>query len=164
MAKVNPLVLKVLFIGVPFLIGIAMLPTDQPAGGSQHPYRVSMPNSSNGVYSSDSDIASFGSIDGKAVSSFRPGYLPSSLTSGEEDWTYRGNVRQGGKRKALLQNTVTGESVYLEPGDRWKDLRLLSLKDNSILISDMSAMLKSFGLSSGSAGNSGSDSNMATPQ
>lgn len=47
--------------------------------------------------------------------------LTSEITGGEANWFYTGNIEVNGRAQALLENTVTGESVYLSRGDKFKN-------------------------------------------
>jgi len=48
------------------------------------------------------------------------GGLTSEITGGEANWFYTGNIEVDGRAQALLENTVSGESVYLSRGDKFK--------------------------------------------
>ncbi len=60
--------------------------------------------------------------------------IPSGWANGEGNWTYTGNMVVDGTPNALLENSSNGEGVFLRPGQHWKSLRLVAVKENSIEI------------------------------
>ena len=130
MAKINPLGLKILFIGVPFLIGVALLPTNSPE---------SMKSRSNKSVSS-SNSASKG--DANASKEFQPtklglGMLPASLTNNSGPWIFTGSLERNGTHQARFQNHSTGESVFLSPGEHWLGLTIISVNGDTIVVSGL---------------------------
>jgi uncharacterized membrane protein YgcG len=59
------------------------------------------------------------------VSKGLPGGLATSLTGGEANWFYTGSIEVDGRAQALLENTSTGESVYLARGEKFKNVATL---------------------------------------
>jgi hypothetical protein len=59
--------------------------------------------------------------------------LPPTFTEGGT-WTYTGNMVVDGTPNALLENGSNGEGVFLRPGQHWKNLRLVSVKEDSIIV------------------------------
>jgi hypothetical protein len=49
-------------------------------------------------------------------------YLSGALTGGEGNWMYTGYAEVDGVRQGLLENSSTSESVFLRPGQKWKQL------------------------------------------
>ncbi len=62
----------------------------------------------------------------------RNGGIPSGWANGEGSWIYTGNMTVDGTPNALLENATNGDGVFLRPGQHWKNLRLISVKDDSI--------------------------------
>lgn len=60
--------------------------------------------------------------------------IPTSWANGEGSWTYTGNMTVDGVPNALLENGTSGDGVFLRPGQRWKNLRLIAVKEDSIVI------------------------------
>lgn len=51
--------------------------------------------------------------------------MDTKLTGGEANWFYTGNIEVNGRAQALLENTSTGEAVYLSPGEKLKGVSTL---------------------------------------
>ena len=58
--------------------------------------------------------------------------IPRGFSDGQGGWTYTGNMVVDGTPNALLENTASGDGVFLRPGQRWKSMRLLAVKEDSI--------------------------------
>jgi hypothetical protein len=56
------------------------------------------------------------------------------LTGGEANWFYTGLVELDGKREALLENTKTGETMYVSAGEGWKAARVRSVDISSVVM------------------------------
>lgn len=69
---------------------------------------------------------------GKGDGNLEAGTIPGSFTGGESSWTYTGNMVVDGVANALLENSSTGDGVFLRPGQSWKNCRLVAVKDDSI--------------------------------
>ena len=63
-----------------------------------------------------------------------PGSIMGALTGGEGNWYYTGVVELDGTKQALLENTVSGESVYVSPGETWKAARIASVDISTIVM------------------------------
>ena len=61
-----------------------------------------------------------------------PGGIPAWFADGEGNWVYTGNMTVNGVPNALLENTASGEGVFLRPGQKWKSLKLVSVHEDSI--------------------------------
>lgn len=48
-------------------------------------------------------------------------------------WTLTGISAVNGTASALIENPATGESVFLQPGDRWNGLRVVSIRPDRVL-------------------------------
>lgn len=60
--------------------------------------------------------------------------IPTAWANGEGSWTYTGNMTVDGVPNALLENGTNGDGVFLRPGQHWKNLRLIAVKEDSIEI------------------------------
>lgn len=49
-------------------------------------------------------------------------------------WTLTGISSINGVPNALVENSVTGDSVFLKPGDRWRGLRVLSIGTDAVAL------------------------------
>ncbi len=75
----------------------------------------------------------FARLTGPVVDAFKPVILRSggggvvggfpSILGGGAGWTYSGMATVDGVAKGLLENTNTGESVFLSKGDKWENAR-----------------------------------------
>jgi len=152
MAKPNPLVMKIVFIGVPVLIGVALLPTNPPSDFRVQPGKVDIPKKGDS-YSQDKHVQKFPSTGDTTRTSFKPGVIPSTFTNSQDPWIYTGSIEVNGQKKALFENKNSGEAVYLGPGENWRGLKLLSIDGDSIIVSGTEpgtggqAKLLSFGTS-----------------
>jgi type II secretory pathway component PulC len=85
--------------------------------------------------------AHFPRYDGGARDPFVPGVVlarPSTsssrtLSKGRSGWTLTGINSVNGVSSALIENGRTGESVFLQPGDRWNGLRVVAVKPDRVL-------------------------------
>ena len=48
-------------------------------------------------------------------------------------WALTGINSVNGVASALIENSATGESVFLQPGDQWNGLRVVSIKSDRVL-------------------------------
>jgi hypothetical protein len=96
------------------------------------------------LYTEEDKLAKFESIPATIKNGFVPlvrkgdgvaeptGGIPRDFTGGEGTWTYTGNMVVDGTPNALLENSASGDGVFLRPGQRWKNLRLIAVKEDSI--------------------------------
>jgi len=59
-------------------------------------------------------------VAGRNTQAKGPGSIDSLITGGEANWFYTGNIEVNGRAQALLENTGTGEAVYLAKGEKFK--------------------------------------------
>jgi hypothetical protein len=57
---------------------------------------------------------------------------PSPLGGARTGWALTGINSVNGVASALIENSATGESVFLQPGDRWNGLRVVSIKPDRV--------------------------------
>ena len=60
--------------------------------------------------------------------------IPSDWTAGEAGWTFTGVVESDGQRQVLLENKSTGEGVFLNRGEHWKQLTVESIGESFVII------------------------------
>jgi hypothetical protein len=102
-----------------------------------------------GMYTPEDTMAKFASISAAphdvftplvkkpvmlAVAKDVPGSIFGKLTGGEANWYYTGMVELDGTKQALLENTVSGESVYVSPGETWKAARIASVDVSTLVM------------------------------
>jgi len=63
-----------------------------------------------------------------------PGDIPLALTGGEPNWRYTGVAEIDGVPNALLDNSGTGEGVFLKAGERWKKATVLTVTRDSVVL------------------------------
>ncbi len=63
-----------------------------------------------------------------------PNELPLNLTGGEPNWYFTGCPSLDGVQTALLENTTSGESVYVKAGDAFKAARVQSVDISTIVL------------------------------
>lgn len=62
------------------------------------------------------------------------GVLSPALTGGEGNWMYTGYAEVDGVRQGLLENRATNESVFLRPGQKWKQLTVRSVATENMVV------------------------------
>lgn len=60
--------------------------------------------------------------------------VPPAFAGGEPNWTYTGSAQIDGVLEALLENKVTGDSVFLKVGDTWKGISVEEITDDSLVL------------------------------
>ncbi len=156
MAKPNPKqqssqLKKLLFMGVGLVIIVLVA---FPSGSSSQSAPVKRINPLAGtsnakkvkesLYTEADNTAKFESIGASIKNGFVPlvtkgdgavvskNEIPLGFTGGEGTWIYTGNMVVDGTPNALLENASTGDGVFLRPGQSWKSLRLIAVKEDSI--------------------------------
>lgn len=137
MAKPNPLLLKIVFLGLPLIVGVALLPTDSPKSPVQQSSAIVTPRPDRSGANSNLPQFDNSEVHDKFKSSeSRPGAIPSGLANGKSGWFFTGTVTVNGVQKAVLENEQTGEAAYLATGEAWYQLRVMAIHGNSIVIAD----------------------------
>lgn len=60
--------------------------------------------------------------------------IPGLLTDNEANWAFTGQVEVNGTKMALLENSNTGEGVYVRVGDHWKKSIVSSIDDETLVL------------------------------
>lgn len=60
--------------------------------------------------------------------------MPLSLTGGEANWYFSGIAELNGQRQGLLENTTSGETVYVSPGDTFKAARVAAVDISAVVM------------------------------
>ncbi len=60
--------------------------------------------------------------------------IPVAFTGGEPNWIFTGSATVDGTPRGLLENTSTGEGVFLVSGERWKTSRVLTITKDEIVM------------------------------
>jgi hypothetical protein len=79
---------------------------------------------------------------GKGVSAVPNGGIPINYTGGEPNWNYTGVAVINGIPNALLDNSGTGEGVFLKAGDHWKSSSVLTVTQDSVVLQDKEGVAK----------------------
>lgn len=110
------------------------------------------------TYEKEDYTAQFASLESEMKNGFRPliakksadssmtplasNGIPAAFASGEPNWVYTGNMAVNSVPNALLENTQSGEGVFLRPGERWKALILKEVRQDSIVLEGPSGFIK----------------------
>lgn len=62
-----------------------------------------------------------------------PNGLDATLTGGES-WVFTGTPEVDGVRTALLENTVTGQGVYLKVGEAFRQMKVMSIEPDQLVV------------------------------
>jgi len=60
--------------------------------------------------------------------------IPIAFTGGEPNWIFTGSATVDGTPNGLLENTSTGEGVFLVSGEHWKTSRVLTITKDEIVM------------------------------
>ena len=127
-------------------------PSDSPASGVTTGAKARKRTTKDGGLFTEADrTAKFAVYTQPAVDAFKPAILkpappvklppvdptqrngvPLNLTGGEASWFITGWDSLNGSREALIENTATGQTVYVKPGDRWKAARVQSIDVSAV--------------------------------
>lgn len=102
------------------------------------------------VYTDADYKATYASYDGPLKNAFKPliarrntggdfgtgkeNGVPAYMAGGSGDWIYTGTAVVDGVPTALIENTATGDGVYLNVGEHWKELAVEHIESDSIVI------------------------------
>jgi len=116
----------------------AMLAYNQFMGGSAAPAPMTKrkapakASTASSLYTKEDSTAKFAVYTEPVKNAFQPvltstaphvqanGGINSVVTGGEGNWFYTGNIEVNGRAQALLENTASGQSVYLAKGEKFK--------------------------------------------
>lgn len=147
-----PILIGVLVVAVIFgLSGGNEAPTTKKKGLGMGAFPTATKKKKGDIeYTQEDEKAKFGSVDTAATNAFKPQIvrrdvnsqlrtgasngIPPLFAGGEAGWTYTGNMEVNGKPNALLENSGTGEGVFLKPGEKWKALTLVKVNEDSIVL------------------------------
>jgi hypothetical protein len=79
---------------------------------------------------------------GQGVGAVPNGGIPLSYTAGEPNWNYTGVAYIDGVPHALLDNSGTGEGVFIKAGDHWKSSSVLTVTQDSVVLQDKEGVAK----------------------
>lgn len=60
--------------------------------------------------------------------------IPASFAGGESNWIYTGSATMDGRIQGLLENTSSGEGVFLSPGQHWKSLVCTAIREDGLVV------------------------------
>ncbi|MCE9559966.1 MAG: hypothetical protein K8R88_13585 [Armatimonadetes bacterium] len=75
--------------------------------------------------------------------------IPSDWTAGEAGWTFTGVVETDGRRQALLENKSSGNGVFLNIGEHWKQLTVESIGESFMIITGPTGVTRTIRLDDG---------------
>ncbi|MBI1756689.1 MAG: hypothetical protein HYR64_06230 [Fimbriimonas ginsengisoli] len=150
MPKIPRIWLYTLVLGGVVYAGVVLTEPDQPAKKSASRGKTVASTQPDGQLKADL-AANFGPITDKPKNAFRPliarlasgpagkgvfgeNLVPPSFANGEGNWAYTGTAEINGKKNVLLENTTTGDGVFLNVGERWKTCRVTSASSESVML------------------------------
>lgn len=150
MAKVSrPIVYTALFGVVAYAAVVLTEPEPAPGTGRRTP-AGSREAAAQGQFLPEDYSASFAKLNEPARNAFKPlvarsrganagenarvDAVPADFAGGDPNWLYTGNAEVDGLNVALLENSVTGESVFLAAGDVWKQAVLSTIGIDAIVM------------------------------
>lgn len=136
---------------------ILTAPSDAPAPSTSSKKRPKANSKTDGLYTPEDSLAKFASVTTPVADVFNPlvkkpilaikpppqpvdptgaggGGIDSRLTGGEASWFYTGLVELDGQRQALLENTKTGETMYVSAGEGWKAARIRTVDVSAVVM------------------------------
>ncbi len=143
---------KILIFGLPVIAILFLMPSGQPQKGT---HKTVPAGTATKKTAKKGDIVTQEDIDArpsdfKAVTASMkntfvplvvkgggkagPEDLPLTFTQGESGWRYTGNMTVDGVPNALFENANSGDGAFIKPGQHWKGLRLVTVRDDSIVI------------------------------
>ncbi|HRF59464.1 MAG TPA: hypothetical protein PLH94_06055 [Fimbriimonadaceae bacterium] len=150
MAKISRPVIYTVLLAVVAYAGVVLTEPDPPKSTSKPKPRASASTPKGMVYTEADYRAKFGRIDSAPKNAFQPviarkggpnsldalrlDSIPTAFTGGDPNWRYTGNAEQDGDRVALLENSSTGEGVFLRVGETWKQAVLTSIEDDAVVM------------------------------
>ena len=113
--------------------------------------RTSTTTKTNSLFTEEDYEAKFASFKKAPRDAFRPlvekkntnartaaalgaGVLPGDLTGGEANWVYTGYASLNGVRQGLLENSSSGESVFLVVWQRWRALTVQTIGAEEMIV------------------------------
>jgi hypothetical protein len=78
-----------------------------------------------------------------------PDSVPAELAGGDPNWVYTGTAEIDGKPTALLDNRVTGESEFVNQGQRWKRATVSQILPQGLVLATPSGKKVKLTLSNG---------------
>lgn len=78
-----------------------------------------------------------------------PDSVPSELAGGDPNWIYTGTAEVDGKPTALIENRVTGESEFINQGQKWKRATVSQILPQGLILAGPSGKKVKLTLSNG---------------
>jgi len=138
MAKISRPVLYAALLGVVGYTVVVLTEPEAPARRKSSVRTAATAKAPTGFLPEDLE-ASFERPGATNRNAFKPGVVPQNtagLLAGENalsNWTLTGITVVEGRRRALLENASTGESVFLETGQRWNDLAVRTIEPDAVV-------------------------------
>lgn len=147
--KMSPMI-KWTVVGAVVVVGYTFLSGGDSAAPPAEAKKTKKSAKDLGIYTEEDSTAKFAMVSAiprdvfnplvkktPAAAMIKPGAqtgLDAKLTGGEGGWFYTGMVELDGKREALLENNVSGESVYVSAGETWKAARIASVDISTVVM------------------------------
>ena len=78
-----------------------------------------------------------------------PDSVPAELAGGDPNWVYTGTAELDGKPTALVENRVTGESEFVNQGQKWKRASISQILPQGLILAGPSGKKVKLTLSNG---------------
>lgn len=72
-----------------------------------------------------------------------PNQIPAELAGGEPTWAFTGYAEVNGNGQALIENTGSGDSVFLSPGEKWRNLQVKSISSQALIVAGKEGKVRS---------------------
>jgi hypothetical protein len=82
-----------------------------------------------------------------ALSAMAPdGGVPSDFAGGDPNWVCTGTAEVDGVRMALMENSQSGDALFLKQGDRWKNAVVSEVVSDGIVFAGPGGLVKRIGI------------------
>jgi hypothetical protein len=149
MAKISRPVLYTALLGA-LAYAVVLYTEPQTKRGPVKPKRSTVSSTSKTIFTEDDYKRTFDRYEAPPRNAFKPVVarlsgndallaqrldgLPTAFTGGDPNWRYTGTATIDGVRVALIENTVTGDGVFLHEGESWKQAILTKIEDEAIVM------------------------------
>lgn len=159
MAKLSKPIQLLVVVGV--VAGAVLFftqPDDSPAKTTKKPASKKLSSSLATDYVPADFTAKFASLNQTPRNAFKPlivrnssllrtvsprsNGVPGAFTGGDPNWAYTGCVEVNGEKLALLENSKSGDGVYLRKGDHWKSSLIRTVSEEGLIIVSSSGTVK----------------------
>jgi hypothetical protein len=157
-----------LFLGAAVVVAAVFLtePEPTPTAKAKRP-AITKAKSKSDPYTAADYAAKFPPVNVAAKNAFKPlivrneaslqalrsdgSEIPLLFSGGKGRWTYTGYVELNGRPTALIEDGETGEGEYLVAGQTWRNARVLTITNSSLVLAGPEGVTRSIRLASSDA-------------